>query len=156
MTAKRGIRRALRWVVGIFKKRNIPFQITGGLAASCYGSPRSAKDIDILIRRSSLPALLPDMRKYLTFGPARYRDRHFDVFMMTLNIFGTSVDIGMGCRIRNSGTGKWSWTPGLTQPTAWRRLWGLRIPLEPKAKLIRIKRVLGRKKDLEDIAAMRR
>lgn len=147
-------RRAFRWIVGVFRKHRVPFQITGGCAASLYGSPRTFNDIDILTRPAALPAILPDIKPYLTFGPGRYRDRYFDARMMTLNIYGTAIDVGMECRIRDHRTGRWHRMPGPTRFSR-KRVFGLTVPVEAKDKLIKIKQILGRKKDLEDVAAMR-
>lgn len=153
MPSERNKRRALRRIVSVLRKRNVPFHITGGLAASVYGSPRRWNDIDILIRPAALQRILPDIKKCLVFGPARYRDRHFDSFMAALKMYGTKIDIGMWCRIRNHRTGKWYLTPG---PTAfsYQRIFGLRVKVEAKWKLMRVKQILGRKKDLADCAAM--
>jgi len=155
MAVQPDTKRALRWIVGVFRKRNVSFQITGGLAASLYGSPRPWNDIDILIRPTSLRRILPDVNRHLAFGPAQYRDQRFDAFMATLKIYGTEIDLVMECRIRNRRTGGWYQTPGLTPPSTWKHLWGIRLPLEPKRELMRIKQILGRKKDFEDVAAMR-
>lgn len=155
MATQRNIQRALYWIVGVLRKHKVLFQITGGLAASCYGSPRKFHDIDILISKASLQLILPNIKRRLVFSPAQYRDQHLDSFMAALKIYGVKIDLGTSCRIKNRRTGRWHQTPGLTQPTSWKRLWGLRIPLEPRTKLIKIKRILGRKKDMADIAAMR-
>lgn len=141
-------------MIGVLKKHRASFQLTGGFAASLYGSGRGFHDIDILIRRTSLLSILPDIRQKLAFGPAQYRDRHFDVSLATLKIYSTEIDLVMDCRIRNHRTGAWHKTPGLVGKPSWKRAFGLRVPMEPKAKLIRIKRTLGRRKDIQDVAAM--
>ncbi len=39
---------ALRWIVEIFNRHNIPYRIGGGFAAKVYGSTRPLKDFDII------------------------------------------------------------------------------------------------------------
>ncbi|MEK6812635.1 MAG: hypothetical protein AABX86_00805 [Nanoarchaeota archaeon] len=40
---------ALQWIIGILKKNNATYQISGGFAARLYNSPRLLNDIDIEI-----------------------------------------------------------------------------------------------------------
>jgi len=65
---------AFKWIVGILKKNNIPFQISGGLAARLYGSSRPLFDIDIDILDSSINKLAPLVQDYITYGPERFCD----------------------------------------------------------------------------------
>lgn len=67
-------KKAFRWIVNILKKQKIPFQITGGLAAQVYGSKRRLNDIDIEIPENRFNDILPDVKKYIDFGPAQYID----------------------------------------------------------------------------------
>lgn len=46
--------RALKWIVGILSKLEVPYRIGGGFAAHVYGSNRLINDIDI-----SLPGIHP-------------------------------------------------------------------------------------------------
>ena len=50
----KNIKAALIWITNILKKHQIPFQISGGLAAIAYGASRSLADIDIDIPDNNL------------------------------------------------------------------------------------------------------
>ena len=80
--------KAFRWIVGLLRRRRILFQIFGGLAARAYGATRELADIDIAIPNSRFHEILPDIRRYVTDGPRRYRDRHWDLLLMTLRYAG--------------------------------------------------------------------
>ena len=145
---------AFRWIVGVLRRHAVPFHVSGGFAASLYGSKRKTYDIDILIHHPSLRLILPTVRRYIIFGPDRYRDRHFDAFLATLEIYGTTIDLIMECRVRDHRTGKWYLLPGLTQSVR-KKVFGHWVSIEAKEKLMKIKKMIGRKKDLQDSAAMR-
>lgn len=53
---------ALVGIVSLLRKQEIPFVITGGLAAPVYGSKRPLVDIDIDIPERFLPGLFPLMK----------------------------------------------------------------------------------------------
>ncbi|MBU0625581.1 hypothetical protein KKF05_04525 [Patescibacteria group bacterium] len=72
------------WIVGILKKYGVSFVITGGLAAKSYGSTRPINDIDIDIHDQDFDLILPDVKPYVTFGPARYLDERWDLLLMNL------------------------------------------------------------------------
>ncbi len=144
---------AFRWIVGVLRHHAVPFHVSGGFAASLYGSERKTYDIDILIHPSSLRLILPTVRRHLVFGPDRYRDRHFDAFLATLEIYGTTIDLITECRVRDHRTGRWHLLPGLTQSIR-RKVFGHWVAVEAKEKLIRIKKLIGRRKDFRDVAAM--
>ncbi|MBI4135009.1 MAG: hypothetical protein HY471_02800 [Candidatus Sungbacteria bacterium] len=149
------IKSAFLWIEKLLRKHKIPFQVTGGLAASVYGSERGYRDIDILIRPNVLPKVLPLINKYIVFGPGRYKDDNFNSYMIELKIRGVKIDIGIDCKIKNNRARKWYQTPGPTR-FSYREIFGKRVKVEAKDKLIKIKRILGREKDLEDVAAMMR
>jgi len=85
---------ALRWIVDVLHRHQVPFQITGGCAAKTYGSTRELNDIDIDIPRKDFKKILTAVKPYITFGPQRYKDGKWDVYLMTLNYIGQEIDIG--------------------------------------------------------------
>ena len=87
-------RNALIWITGILEEKNIPFQISGGLAAKIYGSPRPLNDIDIDIPRDGFAKILSAVEAYIVFGPADYENGKWDLYLMTLDYHGQEIDIG--------------------------------------------------------------
>lgn len=75
---------ALQWIVGILEKHNVPYQISGGFAARLYGATRPINDIDIDIAHDGFEKILPEVREYIFFGPADYKDEKWDIYEMQL------------------------------------------------------------------------
>ncbi len=44
---------ALGWILRVFKKHGVPYQVCGGFAAHLYGATRPINDIDIDIPRDA-------------------------------------------------------------------------------------------------------
>ena len=76
MKTEAKVKKALKWIVNILNKYDIPFQIAGGFAAHFYGSERSINDIDIDIPEEHLETILADVKDYIIEGPGRIRDEN--------------------------------------------------------------------------------
>ncbi|MEI6498805.1 MAG: hypothetical protein WCO23_02495, partial [bacterium] len=85
---------ALKWIAKILERAKIPYEITGGFAACVYGSQRSINDIDIDIPEDRFDDILPDVKDYIAYGPAQFKDEKWDLKLMTLNYKGQEIDIG--------------------------------------------------------------
>src|SRR3989344_5309082 len=85
---------ALRWIVGILERHNVPYQIAGGFAARLYGATRPINDIDIDIPRTGFDAILPDVQGFVTYGPGILRDEKWDMYALQLSYQGQEIDIG--------------------------------------------------------------
>src|SRR3989339_1102081 len=85
---------ALKWIIDILNRNKVRYQITGGLAAHFYGANRKVNDIDLDIPENEFDKILPEIRKYITFGPAQYKDKKWDVKLITLNYRGQEIDLG--------------------------------------------------------------
>lgn len=92
MSDARDTKRALEWIVGVLRKRQIPFQISGGCAAKIYGSQRELNDIDIDIPRDCFEKIIVDVKPFLIYGPSQYKDGKWDLYLMTLNYAGQEID----------------------------------------------------------------
>lgn len=77
---------ALAWIADVLKSHNIPFQISGGLAAKVYGSDRPLADIDIDVPDEHLPLLADLLTDHVVWGPARYLDGEWDLMLLTVKL----------------------------------------------------------------------
>lgn len=149
---KQNTKEALRWIVKILRKRHVSFQISGGLAAQLHGSSRPLVDIDIDIPQKKFDAILPDVKACLIFGPQRFKDKQWDLFLMTLNYKGQRIDIGSAeAKIYNAMTKKWESNSINFKRSQRKKLYGLLVPIMRKEDLIKFKKMLDRPVDRKDL-----
>ena len=148
---------ALAWVAGILNSHNIPFQVSGGLAAKVYGSDRPLADIDIDLPDEHLPLLADLLADHVVWGPARYLDQEWDLMLLTVNYAGCDIDLGgaLGAKVFDRAAS--SWVPlGIRLESAVRlKVLGVEVPVITKDALIAYKSRLDRDVDRMDVAAMK-
>ena len=143
---------AFHWVIDILERRGITYKIFGGFAARVYGVNRELADIDIEIADADILKIIDDVKSYIVFGPARYRDENWDLELMTLEFEGQEIDIaGTEARIFNQETKQWELCSADLQTIEMKVVFGRRVPVESRESLIAYKSKLAREVDLEDI-----
>lgn len=147
---------AFRWIVGLLRKHNIPFQIAGGFAARLYGSQRELADIDIGIPDSEFDALYVDVKEHCIFGPARYVDDEWDLNLMTLKYKNQEIDIAGEDEIKlfDKESNAWVSASRDLSISEHKEVYGLTVPVIPKEALIAYKKKLMREVDILDLAAL--
>jgi hypothetical protein len=145
--------KALKWIVGLLQKYSIPFQIGGGFAVRLYGSRRELNDIDIGIPDDRFEHLLPEIKKYVTYGPAHFADDRWDLKLMSLKYEGQKIDIAGRNEIQFFDKESNSWVPGHRDLTnsVFKEAYGIIVPVIPKDALIAYKKKLAREVDMEDV-----
>lgn len=144
---------AFLWIVSILQKHQVPFQVTGGLAAKFHGSVRVLADIDIDIPRKSFPVIASEVSKFVIFGPAKYKDRNWDLFLMTLRYRGQEIDLGSAkARIYSKRLKRWIGLRANFKKSERRVAFGLEVPVIKRELLLRYKRILSRRVDMTDIS----
>lgn len=120
---------AFHWIIGVLKKHDIPFQITGGLAAKSYGSPRPLND---------------------------FEDERWDILLMTLEYKDQEIDIdgGYGIKICDARTGKWVPVPTDFSRYEEREIFGIKVPVILRQDLAQYKRMLVGEHQKVDIQAV--
>lgn len=144
---------ALFWITDILKKHQIPFQITGGLAAIAYGANRSLADIDIDIPDNQFDLIKNDVGPYITYGPARFKSDMWDLVLMTLNYQGQEIDLSGAdsTHIFNEKTKEWVKLNEDFTVVNRKKVFDLDLPVIPIKSLIYYKKILAREVDLIDI-----
>lgn len=106
------VEKALKWIIPILQKHDIRYEISGGFAAHIYGADRHINDIDIDVDLSEdkLKKILPDIKNYITYGPATYKDAKWDLELkILLDYEGQLIDIASAnnVKIYDKKTKKW-------------------------------------------------
>jgi hypothetical protein len=152
----RNTKSAITWITNILKELDIPHEIDGGLAAKMYGATRELADIDINIQRADFEKLAPRVNEYLKFGPTRYTDEHWKLYMMTIKYAGQLIDIGALEEMQyfDSKNKKWVDFPTDLSNVRMMEFMGLTLPFINETKLMMYKEVLHRGVDIKDEKSM--
>lgn len=144
---------ALRWIVDILHKHQIPFQIAGGLAARVYGSTRELDDIDIDIPEESFSIIQPDVESNIIFGPKQFHDEHWNIFLMTLDYHGQKIDLGGAhkTKIFNQQAQQWEELISDVSLAKLNKIFGIEVPVIPLKELIAYKSKVAREVDMADV-----
>lgn len=150
------IQSALRWIVGILEEAGVPFQVVGGLAAQSYGATRPLVDIDLYIPGNRFGEVGSRVKDCITFGPEHVISDAWDITFMALNYEGQKIELGDADTTKIFDQHARQWIPEQIDfaQSAWRTIYGVRVPVIPRAKLIAYKRRLARTVDLRDIREM--
>jgi len=154
--SKKDTEQALEWIVGVLRKHQVPFQISGGCAAKIYGSPRELNDIDIDIPENYFSKIIPDVKPYIIYGPDQYKDKKWDLYLMTLNYAGQEIDIGSGdAKISTKERDKWIAFSTDFSKAVNKTFLGLEVPVIPKEDLINYKQLLDGEHQQVDIESIK-
>lgn len=136
---------ALRWMLDLFEKHKIQYQVSGGFAAKLYGSDRTLNDIDFDVPDKALGVLLPDIFSYVTYGPSRFNDGKWDCELITLNYQGQEIDITGIDTMRMTNKNRTQW---LSSVVKWSDC--ILVPVcEMKVRVISPKALVAYKKELD-------
>lgn len=147
---------AFHWIVNLLHELGQPFVVVGGLAANVYGGRRALNDIDLDVPHQSFAKLMPYVKQFITFGPARYQDKEFDIELMTLRYAEQDIDLTAAESIRlfDYQSGDWRSLPTDFAASEKHEVFGLAVPIMRREILIAYKQMIRRDTDLEDIAQL--
>ena|SRR3990167_7726856 len=149
-------KQVLQTLVLILNNNNIPFHVSGGLAAIFYGSERDLYDIDIDIYKKDIPKIRKLFKGYIIKDYHNLIDEQFDIWLLTLMIDGILVDISQAEEayiFKKDGTKiKMDSNISKARNIEYEEL---KIPVQDKKELIAYKRMVGRETDLMDIRSIR-
>lgn len=84
---------ALKWIVSILNKNNIPYRIGGGFAAHTYGANRKINDIDFSLSGEYFPIIVSETKDYIISGPKHYSNPKWDCNTLCLNYKDQEIEI---------------------------------------------------------------
>jgi len=144
---------ALKWIVSLLRKNKIAFEITGGFASRIYGSKRPLADIDIEVSDKAISKIQQLTKKYIIYGPKEYKDRNFDLLLMTLSYKGQKIDIcGKDSEeLYDKKKGKLIKEKINLSHVKVKKVKDLFLPVVPLEDLIYYKKELGRNVDKKDV-----
>lgn len=150
---KNNAKTALKWIVAILRKHDIPFQVTGGLAAIAYGASRELADIDIDIPEEAFEIIQPAVAAHITFGPAQFKSEQWNLYLMTLNYQGQDIDLSGAykTKIFNKQKNRWQKIPANFSTTENIKIMEIVVPIIARSELLKYKTMLARQVDLIDI-----
>lgn len=156
MVTGRNTKGAFKWIVELLHEHSIPFQISGGFAARLYGSTRELADTDIGIPDDRFEELLPEVKKYIIYGPEHYLDDEWDLKLMTLKYENQKIDIAGRDEIKIFDKTNKVWVPAHRDLTVseGREVYGIMVPVIPKEALIAYKKKIMREVDILDVQAL--
>jgi hypothetical protein len=147
----------LTFLTQTFNDNKISFQATGGLAAIAYGATRPLYDIDIDIYKNDVEKVRSLLKQYIVEdwnNELEGDEDSFDLWMMTLDMDGVSIDISQleESHVRKIG-GDWVAQPEIMD-IEMRTVEGIELPIQNKQHLIEYKLLIARDTDLEDVEQM--
>lgn len=144
---------AFAWIINILQNLNIPYQVTGGLAAIAYGATRPLEDIDIDIPEEKFDLVRSAVKEFVIYGPAQFKDESWDLMLMTLNYHTQLIDLSgaFTTKIYNKHTNAWEHLPANFSTVEIKNIFGIKVPVIAKAELIYYKKTIARSVDLIDL-----
>lgn len=144
---------ALAWIAVILDEREVAFEVVGGLAASAYGASREVNDIDLWIESGEVGDLRSVLGDYVTFGPERYCSEYWDCLLLRVKYKEEQIELADRGDLRyRGGTGEtWLTVEHTLDEAESKYIYGVEVPVIPVEELVKIKRQLGRDKDLSDV-----
>jgi len=144
---------AFLWIIDILRKNKISFLISGGLASKIYGSERPLADIDIEVKEEDILFLKEKVKKFIIYGPKRYKDSEFDLLLMTLKYKGQEIDIcgADSLKLYNKEKKVWQKEKRNLKNFKIKKIYGKSVPVIPVKTLISYKRKIKRDVDIRDV-----
>jgi hypothetical protein len=147
---------ALKWIIEILNRKQIPYQISGGFAAHLYGATRPINDIDIDIPEDSFLEIINEVRSFIIDELQQYKDEKWDLQIMTLDYHGQEIDISGAYNGKVSNKQGTQWVPVVVDFSSSQKInvKGIVVNVASPEKMIEYKQHLNGDHQIEDIKAM--
>ena len=148
-----GTNNAFKWIIQLLELNDIPYLICGGLAANAYGSKRLLNDIDIFVPNTNYFDVVTLGDEYISYGPERYRDQHWDVEYVQFTYEGQKIEVGSSDEVKifNSNSNSWVALELNFDSFSTISLLGRKVKVMNKSELVSYKSKLAREVDLIDV-----
>ncbi|MBX9690426.1 MAG: nucleotidyltransferase [Candidatus Obscuribacterales bacterium] len=137
------------------ESKNIPYQVTGGIAGNIHGSLQPPQDIDLEVAAADFGRVAELFADEMKQPPHHLVDDEFDLWLMTLSIDGIEIDINQvedafaitkdGCRV--------PFSTNLSRSER-RQISGIEVMVQPLEDLIAYKSLIGREADIVDLSSL--
>lgn len=135
-------------IIDFCHKKNIPYQITGGLAGNLYGSKWRLHDIDLETNLEYLYSIEKEFLKQVIQSTKRYKDNEFNIWLLQLNFNGVVIDINA---IEDFYIGKGIKIETNLDNAIEMDFFDRKVKVQPLEDLIYYKKILKREADLNDL-----
>ena len=147
---------ALKWIVGILDRKEIPYLISGGFAVKVYGGTRDLHDIDIDVPEEFLIELQKEVAPYITLPLGHFNDGKWDMELMTVLYKGQEIDLGGAYNTKLSNIDRTEWLPMKVDFSTARKIdvGGIKINVADPERIIAYKKYLDGEHQQEDIKVL--
>jgi hypothetical protein len=101
--------KALKWIVEILDRHEVPYRIGGGFAAHTYGAVRPINDIDITFPGKYFSIIIPEVADYVTYQFGHSKDEKWDCNGLMLEYGGQEIDMTDIDTLKMSNKEKTEW-----------------------------------------------
>ncbi len=148
---------ALAWLVDLFERHAVPYQVVGGLAARAYGATRPVVDVDLYMPFEQAQSLLAEIQPFIVRPPLPHKSDSWDLVYLALEYHDVYIEIGDSSthpRFFNRLDGCWEDQRLDYGASVTANLFEVEVKVMPREELARYKRMLDRDVDHLDLAEM--
>lgn len=146
--------KAFAYIIRQLQEKELPFMISGGLAARCYGATRPLADVDIAVDFAHDKATeFFDSIKNLSRGYTKYKDESWDVPIHIFDYLGQGFDIfdTENCFIFDKAGNKWRKLTHDFSLIEKIGIDGIEVPVISRRALLQYKKMIDRDVDRTDV-----
>lgn len=155
MKARRvgNVHATLRWMCELLPKENIPYQISGSVAAIAHGAKRSTDEIDLFVSAAQFSKVFRLIVSHVVAYAWRRVDDDWDRLTLSLEHDGTRVTISVaeGAQFREAATQEWLEAEVNLEASEMKMVFGIEVSIMPRDQLLDQMRRLDREIDRRDI-----
>ena len=144
---------ALDWIIDFLEDKNIPYVVSGGLAAIAYGSKRPLNDIDLYVLDNYYFDVIDFGKEYISKGPERFEEKLWKIDYVQFIYKGKKVEVGSSKDINIYDVRNKCWRKDVIDFSNHKKIsvFGKLVRVMDKSHLVEYKSMLNREVDISDI-----